>query len=338
MLKIRKFTDEDSMSWNKYVHNSIHSTFYHQIGWKNVIEKVYGHKSYYLLAEEEGILKGILPLFIVDNKLISLPFAPYGGVCSDYEHIKELLISKAKELIEKENMRYLEIRDLQNTYDLVARDNKYFTFHIPLERDENEVWNKTAKGERRATKKAIKHNLNVFMGTEYLPEFYDLYSRRNRELGSPIHSYKFFKTIINEFPDTTAVQIVKHKEKCIGTKFLFFYKDTIISGWAASDTRYRSYSPNNILTWEIIKYGCNNNYTLFDFGRSEKESGTYEFKRKWGGAIVKNISYQYYLYDSKNMPDTSKTNDKRIMFSKCWKKVPLKLTVLVGPSLRKHFP
>ena len=339
MITIRKFTDEDSIAWNQYVYNSANSTFYHQIGWKNVIEKVYGHEQYYLLAEEADVIKGILPLFKIGNKFVSLPFAPYGGVCSDDENIKQQLLLKAKEITVQKKGRYLEIRDLENTYpDLVVRDDKYYTFHIPLETDEKKVWNLTSKGERRGTKKAINHGLKVYMGPEYLDEFYNLYSIRNRQLGSPIHSYIFFKQIIEEFPNKITIQIVKFKDKCIGTKFLFFYKDTIISGWAASDTRYRHYNPNNLLTWEIIKYGCENNYTTFDFGRSEKESGTFEFKRKWGGAIVKNIKYQYYLNRVNKIPDSSKTNKKRIIFSNCWKKLPLKVTRIIGPNLRKNFP
>lgn len=338
MLKIRKFKNEDSLAWDQYAHNSINSTFYHQIGWKKVIEDVYGHKSYYLLAEEDDIIKGILPLFIIGKKIVSLPFAPYGGVCGDNETIEKLLINKAKSITDEEDMNYLEIRDLLKEYDLVVEDNKYFTFHIPLQKDESEVWNKTAKGERKATKKAIDHGITVFMGKNYLPHFYDLYSRRSRELGSPVHSYSFFAKLIEEFPDNTTIQICMYKEKCIGTKFLFFYKNTIISGWAAIDTKYRSYGPNNILTWEIIKYGCRNDYLIFDFGRSEKDSGTYEFKRKWGGALVRNIKYQFYLRNSSNIPDTGKTNRKRVFFSKCWKRMPLRLTVFIGPALRKHFP
>ena len=44
------------------------------------------------MVKEEGEIKGILPLFLMRSmlfgkKLVSVPFAPYGGVCADDETI-----------------------------------------------------------------------------------------------------------------------------------------------------------------------------------------------------------------------------------------------------------
>ena len=77
----------EEKEWDSYVHKSPTSTFYHQIGWRNVVEKTYKHQPIYLIAKEEGGIKGVLPLFLMKSmffgkKLVSVPFAPYGGVCA----------------------------------------------------------------------------------------------------------------------------------------------------------------------------------------------------------------------------------------------------------------
>lgn len=49
-------------------------------------EKTYKHKPIYIIAKEEGEIKRVLPLFLMRSlifgkKLVSVPFAPSGGVC-----------------------------------------------------------------------------------------------------------------------------------------------------------------------------------------------------------------------------------------------------------------
>jgi hypothetical protein len=94
-LEITDLKREDEKAWDEYVLNSNSSTFYHQIGWRNVVEKTYKHKPVYLIAKENGELKGVLPLFLMKSiifgkKLVSVPFAPYGGVCLKSKRISEL--------------------------------------------------------------------------------------------------------------------------------------------------------------------------------------------------------------------------------------------------------
>ena len=98
-LEIYKVKREEEKEWNAYVYNSNSSTFYHQIGWRNVVEKTYKHKPRYLIAKEEGEMKGVLPLFLMKSmifgkKLVSVPFAPYGGVCADNETVKNAVVVK----------------------------------------------------------------------------------------------------------------------------------------------------------------------------------------------------------------------------------------------------
>ena len=66
-MKITELEKEDKESWDSYVHKSHTSTFYHQIGWRSVVEKTYKHKPIYLIVKEDGEIKGVLPLFLIKN-------------------------------------------------------------------------------------------------------------------------------------------------------------------------------------------------------------------------------------------------------------------------------
>jgi CelD/BcsL family acetyltransferase involved in cellulose biosynthesis len=102
-LEITELRNKDEKAWDSYVFESGQSTFCHQIGWRNVVEKTYKHKPIYLMVKENGELKGVLPLFLMRSvifgkKLVSVPFSPYGGVCADDETIEKALVEDAKRI------------------------------------------------------------------------------------------------------------------------------------------------------------------------------------------------------------------------------------------------
>jgi len=116
-LRITELERKDEAAWDAYVYNSPTSTFYYQqrsiliklfksLMWRNVVEKTYKHKPIYLMAKEDSEIKGALPLFLMRSwvfgkKLVSVPFAPYGGVCANNKIVEEALIEEAKRITEK---------------------------------------------------------------------------------------------------------------------------------------------------------------------------------------------------------------------------------------------
>lgn len=114
-MEIADLRKEEEEAWDEYIFKSNSSTFYHRIGWKNVVKKTYKPKPIYLIAKEDSEIKGVLPLFLMKSiifgkKLISVPFAPYGGVCADNRTIENVLIEDAKRITEEYGTDYY--RDL----------------------------------------------------------------------------------------------------------------------------------------------------------------------------------------------------------------------------------
>ena len=57
-MKILLYNDSDSAAWDNYVLNHPKGAFFHLSGWKEVVEKSFGHKSYSLLAVSSGAKQG----------------------------------------------------------------------------------------------------------------------------------------------------------------------------------------------------------------------------------------------------------------------------------------
>ncbi|MBZ4646270.1 MAG: FemAB superfamily protein [Clostridia bacterium] len=341
-MEIRKLKDNEEQIWDEYVLKSKSSTFYHLIGWKNVVEKTYGHEPFYLIAEEKGEIMGILPLFLLKSrnfgrKLVSVPFAPYGGVCAENSEIENALIENVKTLAKGKNTDYLELRSLDDKRENVETNDAYWTLILKLERDPELLWNRFDRKLRNAVRKGMKSNLSVEIGKDSCTDFYTIYSKNMRDLGAPVHSNTFFRNLLLEFPEQTNIATVSYEEKIIASIFLLYFKDTIISGWAASDRSFLNFNPNNILYWNTIKTACEEGYTYFDFGRSIMDSGTYHFKKSWG-VEPKQMHYQYCLYNINKIPDTTQANRKRKMFARVYKQLPLTITNIIGPKLRRNFP
>lgn len=341
-MEVYNLKKSDEKEWDDYVMRHPESTFYHQIGWKHIVEGSYGHKPYYIFAKEHDEIKGILPLFSVKNvffgnKLISVPFAPYGGVCANDDMTKNMLLNAAKVFVTESNLDYLEYRNMKEDDLELISNNEYFTLILKLNSDPMLIWNDFRKSMRRYIKHSIENNLVVSSSSNYLDDFYKIYSHNMRDLGTPVHSFAFFKNLLKEFPENTNIAIVRYNDIPIAAVLLLYFKDTVIYGWGSSDRKYSKYSPNYILFWELIKQSCKGKFNYFDFGRSQKEDGTYLFKTGWG-AQPKQLYYQYHLYKSRNIPDLSKSNTKRQKFANLWKNLPVYLTNIIGPKIRCNIP
>ncbi len=340
-MEIYTLNKKDETAWDDYVLNHPDSTFYHQIGWKNVVEKSYGHKPIYLVAKEDNSIKGILALFLMKsrifgNKLVSVPFAPYGGVIADNQKIEKALIEQAKEITDKWNADYLELRQFDIKQTELVSNNNYYTSILNLERNPSIIWNECRKSMRRYVRKAVENNLIVIRNSKSIEGFYNLYSRNMHVLGTPPHNIAFFENIIKEFPEHTDIVTVKNDNIAIASIFLLYFKKSVIYGWGGSLKEYSELNPNYILFWETIKYHSENGFNSFDFGRSQMNTGVYLFKAGWG-AQPKQLCYQYYLRSNHNV-DTSQSNPKRQKFGKIWRKIPLSMANILGAKIRRNIP
>ena len=78
-MEIAELRTGEEDAWDSYVYESDASTFYHQIGWRNVVEKTYGHKPRYLVAREGDAIVGVLPMFLMESKVFDLMVLQYRG-------------------------------------------------------------------------------------------------------------------------------------------------------------------------------------------------------------------------------------------------------------------
>jgi len=337
--------DADSENWDSFVYRHENATFFHQMGWKNVVERTYNHKPLYLAAVEDGEIRGILPLFLMKHMLfgkflISVPFGDYGGICAEDKEVADSLLAKAMELTESTSAKFLELRHVESLKnEQMLTKTSRATLILPLEDDPESLWVKLKPKVRNQVRKAEKSGIEAVVGdSALLGDFYHVFAHNMRDLGTPVHSLAFFENILAEFPDNSLVILVKHGNRTIGGAVATCFRDRMEIPWASSLREFLSMCPNNLLYWKALEYGCQKGYKHFSFGRSPWESGTFNFKKQWGAEPVQ-LHYQYHVGNGDEMPDYTPSTSSRFNAAIwLWKKVPIGLTKVIGPRIISGIP
>lgn len=343
MNVIVEYKDNYKATWTEYVENSTRATIAHQIGWKQVMKEGLGHVPRYLLAKEGDRIKGILPLCItktwwLSKYVVSLPWIDYGGICADDPEARDLLFNKACEIAKEENAKFIEFRSVvTNNLNMVSRQDKV-TFLLGLDNDPEEIWKGFNAKLKNQIRKAQKSGLTTeFGGLEKIGLFYKVFSHKMRDLGTPVWSIDFFKSIFKTFPDTTRIVLVKRDGIPLAGGLLLSFKNRL---YVPSASAYRSslkYCPNHILYWDVIRKGCQEGFRYLDFGRSTKNSGTFNFKKQWVPSPTQ-LTWQYYLYKAKDIPSINPSNPKYRIFIGLWKRLPIPIANFLGPKVIRNFP
>ena len=352
---VKQIPENDSFLWDSYVNSNSQATLYHMFSWKNVIEKAYHHKTYYLAAikeESPKAITGILPLthlkhFIFGNSLISIPFFDMGGILADNEETKEELLASAVKLarnIKADNIELRQTIPLDNfesnlsTLKIQNSKLKINKVRMLLELPESsETLMKSFKSKLRSQiKKPIKEGLESKIGgKELLDEFYKVFLINMRDLGSPVHSKKLLQNVLEQFNEHTRIVIIHKDNQPYAASIIAGFKDTLENPWSSSLRQYSRLSPNMLLYWTMLEYACANGYKYFDFGRSTPDEGTYKFKKQWG---ARPQPLHWYNISLTGKPAAQKETEKS-KFNKAiqyWQKLPVPVTGFLGPIIRKH--
>lgn len=339
-IQIRNCTDADRERWDAFVFSHAQCTSYHRWSWKYVFQEVFGWPAIYLLAEEGTQVRGVLPLIsqkcLLRSYLSSMPHLNGGGIVADKPKIENLLLESAIRHAQQSNAMYLELRQLtEHELPLMRRQDKVAAV-LPIEKDSEKRLCQLDKKTRNLVRKSLTFDMtSEFGGSSLLEEFHQVYCRNMHDLGSPSYSKDFFSEILHHFPQDARICIVRLGNKTVAGAFLLGFRGTLEVAWASSYREFLNLKPNMFLYWNILSFGAEHGYECLDFGRSSRNSGTFDFKRQWG-AVPKDLHWGYWLNQGTAVPSTRQGGMQ--IASRIWQRLPLAVTNALGPRLVRHIP
>ncbi len=342
-MQVKILSTNEREKWDSYVQASEEGTLYHLTGWKEIIENTFGHKTYYIYTEENGKITGILPLVLMKSLLfgrfiISVPFFNYGGICANGENERNALLKYAIEIARKEDAEHIELRHTKKYDFCLSTKESKVCMSLDLPDSSDTLWRGFKSKLRSQLKKPERNGIYArFGGKEEIDNFYDVFVRNMRDLGTPVYPKDFFKNILGTFPKQAIICSVFIDKNPIASGFLLGYKDKLEIPWASSLKKYNKLSPNMLLYWKALQYACEKGYKRFDFGRSTPGEGTYKFKEQWGAKPLQ-LYWHYWMANGNKLPELNPHNPKFKLAIKTWQKLPLWLTKAIGPSIVKYLP
>jgi FemAB-related protein (PEP-CTERM system-associated) len=334
--------EQSEEAWTAYVTRHPRATGYHDWAWRTVIERAFGYKPIYVSARRAGRIVGVLPTVLVDSwlfgrALISLPYLNYGGVVADDPAVEQVLFECALDIARRKGCRHLELRHVDRHFDERPCKRHKVTMLLALQ-PSGTMWEALDRKVRNQVRKAQKSELLYAVGgRELLDQFYTVFARNMRDLGTPVYGRKFFEEMLAAFPDRMRVNVVSLKGAPVAAGFTFETRGTVEIPWASSIRDFNALCPNHLLYWSILESAGNRGCATFDFGRSTPNEGTYKFKEQWGAQPVP-LHWEYGLIDRETLPDTGPTNPKFQFAVSTWKKLPLSIATWVGPYIVRAIP
>lgn len=346
--------DGNQNEWDSFVEHHPEGRFFLLSGYKQAIEETYGYEGQYYLFKRGGEIVAVLPSFKVKSllsgrRLLSLPFAEYGGLLG-----KDLSLDELKEIAEflrqillDYKLPFLEIHGglgvSPKLISSVFHPVPMYQYAILPLREAGKIWDNVLDREvRKAVRKAQKADLVAYEETteeSISQKFYPLYLASMKRLGTPPHPKTLFLNYLRYLKDNMRLFIVEYGDLTIAALLGFVLGKRVHIIHTASDPEYWDKRPNDLVHWEFIKWACENEYELFDFSVVRYE-GQARYKKKWGVQLL-DYSYYYLFPDEGNSGDAKPMDPSSRRSIRCfawlWRHcVPLGLTEPLGLPIRRR--
>lgn len=306
---MRVIRELDESRWKEFVCRNLHANVFHSPEMFQVFTNTQGYApTIWAIEDQHG--KVLALLLLVKVKVGSLPSilttraVSFGSVLYEegreaYEALSLLLKTYIQEV--EQPPLYTELRnlsDMSSIQPVLQECGFEYEEHLNYLVDISQPADVIFQSIGRRTRKNIRRGLN-----------------QNKVLVEQVREREQVSTCINLIKDTykkaniplahssmfeSAYEILSPKEMIritlasidghpAATSIELLYKDVVYGWYSGLDRSYSAYMPNELLMWDILKWGAEGSYKVYDFGGAGKpgeEYGVRDFKAKFGGNLV----------------------------------------------------
>lgn len=335
---VSELRPSDFSRWDEFVNCCSEATFFHRAGWKNVIERAFGHRACFLYAEAGGQMEGVLPLaevksLLFGHTLVSLPFCVYGGIAAKSERARHALDTAARALAARLHVDHLEYRCLTPQHPDWVQKDLYVTFRKEIDSDVERNLLAIPRKQRAMVRKGIKAGLTgeIDDGVE---RFFGAYSASVHRLGTPVFARRYFRILKEVFGSDCEVLTVTREGRPVASVLSFYFRNAVLPYYGGGTDEAREVAANDFMYWDLMRRACERGIKTFDYGRSKRGTGSFDFKKNWGFE-PQPLHYEYLLVKGKRVPEHNPLNPKYSLFIKLWQRLPLPVANLIGPHIVK---
>lgn len=336
---IRRLDAANAARWEAFVAACPEATFFHRAGWQTVIERAFGHRAHFIYAESDGAISGVLPLVeiksvLFGHSLVSLPFCVYGGIAATRDDARQALDARAQSLAAELGVGHLEYRNLSRRHSDWHCKDLYVTFRKAITADDDTNMNAIPRKQRAMVRKGIKAGL-VGEIDQDIERFYIAYATSVRNLGTPVFSRRYFELLRKTFGEDCEVLSILKDNQVVASVMSFYFRDEVLPYYGGGTLAARAVAGNDFMYWDLMRRAAARGCRVFDFGRSKRETGAFDFKKNWGFE-PQPLYYETQLHRAAAVPDHNPLNPKYQRFIKVWQRLPLPVANRLGPLIVRN--
>jgi FemAB-related protein (PEP-CTERM system-associated) len=342
-LAIKRLAPDDAAAaacWDAFVGECPAATFFHLSGWQRVVGEIFRHPTYFLYAERDGRIEGVLPLghvksWLFGNALVSLPFAVYGGVAANTPQAADALEAEAQAIARQLGVDHLELRNRQQRHAEWPTQNLYVSFRKTLAPDAEANMLAIPRKQRAMVRKGMANGLRSTADAG-VDRFFALYADNVHRHGTPAMPRRYFAALREIFGAACEVLTVEDQHgRPLSSVLSFYFRDEVLPYYAGDDLAARGQAANDFKYWELMRRACERGVGVFDYGRSKQGTGSYAFKKNWGFE-AQPLFYEHCLYRRDSIPQNNPNNAKYKLLIEVWRRMPIGLANWIGPYIVRN--
>ncbi|HET7188410.1 MAG TPA: FemAB family XrtA/PEP-CTERM system-associated protein [Gemmatimonadaceae bacterium] len=340
---VEPFSGPDA-EWDAFVRAQAGWTHFHLIGWRTLLERVFGHECLYFVARDttSGHVAGVLPLvrvrsLLFGHYLVSMPFLNYGGPLGSADAIMAL-VDHVVALAARTAVKLLELRSRTPLPIDLPVSHRKLTVVLDLPADANALFTSLPAKLRSQIRRPRKDGVTVKFGAAEIPAFHQVFAHHMRDLGTPALPKAFFEALADVFPGDVHFAVAYHDEQPIACGCGFLWNGEFEITWASALRSHSAMSPNMLVYWELMERMTRAGAHLFNFGRCSPDSGTHRFKMQWGGREEPLWWYQRAAAANGVAATPSPDHGIFSLATRAWQRLPVALATRLGPSIVRNIP
>ena len=225
----------------------------------------------------------------------------WGGplIKEDDPKVFELILGEYDTIIKKKTI-YSQFRNLwkmQKFEKIFTGANYNYEDHlniiIDLNKPESVLWNELHSKRRNEIRRALREGTYIkeLNDLSQIDRLYEILCEVYRSAKLPLVDKSMFISAFNILGQNGMIQYfgALNNNELIGVICILVYKQTLYDWYAGSLMKYLNKNPNDLLPWEVFKWGREKGYAIFDFGgagKPDKQYGVRDYKKKFGGQLV----------------------------------------------------
>ena len=297
----------DRERWGDFVYNHPHGNIFQTPEFYQIYENTCLYKPIVIIIKRYSEIVGLLLINVQKEfpnywgYFTSRAIVWGGPLLKENDPIiLNLILNNFNKIINRKTI-YCQFRnmfDIQNREEIFSnngyKSEPHLNIIVDLTKNENELWNDIC-GKAKNRIRAAKKKGTVFIvdnKLEALLKCYEILKEVYWRIKLPMAKLDYFVNLFNTLRDNPIrlfIFTAQYNNYIIGCLLAIGYKETIYGLYNGARAEFYDKCPNDLLPWEIFRWGKNNGYQKFDWlgaGRPEIPYGVRDYKMKFGGKQV----------------------------------------------------